>query len=450
MIPPRIESLLHPLRRFVMGVGGNTGLQNGFVLSHPKLADFLREEYFTDPDPINRSKMSFVEWGRDTLEQLRNGTMKESPPYLLQHYVTHLRDIGASSSAFMAIVDRGWLDAWQRFEGGSRGFARDVQEVEAAVRREFCDAKFEWRLRCQLALCSIANKGANVPSPVIAANVSRNLISNREALHIARQQPSEQCADSLRLLLPSISDSLLLEAIDVACKLKGTYIGLAVMLCQRVLSCPERDRGVIVLAAISCINNLVSGRQWGHLFNQLYPLLPPIERGSAISMARTKAISDERRNIPPPFYFTRGEQRNDCVGALASIAPNLAQHFDDFSELTDALPAITGVLCRLEYGAVITSFLPFDQATSVVNSLLSAAKRYEAECDEDRARMDLDKSSPLEHNSGLAAITPALVGRPTDISAALAAAETIQDPSAPTPSGRCCVWSPTKNVLISP
>jgi hypothetical protein len=330
----------------------------------------------------------------------------------------------------MALVDRGWLDAWWRFEGGYRGFARDVQQAEAAVRREFGDAKWEWRLRCQLALCSIANMGSNVPPEVIAANVSSNLISIREALYIAGQQSAERCAESLRLLLPLIPDSLLLEAIDVACKLKGTYIGLAEVLCGRVLSCPARDRGVIVPAAISCLNNLVSGRRWGHFFNQLYLLLPPIERGSAISIALAKAISDEKRNanVPLPFQWDTGEQRDECVGALASIAPNLAEHFDDFSELTGAIPAITGVLCRLEYGAVITSFLPPDQRKSIVESLLDAAKRYEAVCDEDRARMDLDKSSPLKDNSALAAITPALVGRPTDIAAALLATETIQDP----------------------
>jgi hypothetical protein len=46
----RIEDALYPLRRFVIGTGRRTqDSDTGYVLSHPKFGEFLRDEYFDAP-----------------------------------------------------------------------------------------------------------------------------------------------------------------------------------------------------------------------------------------------------------------------------------------------------------------------------------------------------------------------------------------------------------------
>jgi hypothetical protein len=56
----RIEDALHPLRRFVIGTGKRlSGEDSGYVLSHPKLGEFLREDYF-DADQVGQTRRGFA------------------------------------------------------------------------------------------------------------------------------------------------------------------------------------------------------------------------------------------------------------------------------------------------------------------------------------------------------------------------------------------------------
>jgi len=48
------------------------------------------------------------------------------PQYLVQYYVQHLYESQASIDYFVPLLQRGWLRAWLLFDGGYRGYARDV------------------------------------------------------------------------------------------------------------------------------------------------------------------------------------------------------------------------------------------------------------------------------------------------------------------------------------
>ena len=56
------------LERFVLG----DGVEQGYVLAHPKLADHLRHEHFADPAIVEAAQAAFVRWGRETLAQLKH------------------------------------------------------------------------------------------------------------------------------------------------------------------------------------------------------------------------------------------------------------------------------------------------------------------------------------------------------------------------------------------
>ncbi|MFL5279727.1 MAG: hypothetical protein ACJ8AW_01680 [Rhodopila sp.] len=59
----RIENTLRPLRRFVIGTGSQLDDgESGYVLSHPKLSEFLQQEYF-EGSWIRDANAAFTDWG---------------------------------------------------------------------------------------------------------------------------------------------------------------------------------------------------------------------------------------------------------------------------------------------------------------------------------------------------------------------------------------------------
>src|SRR5262249_24048476 len=119
---------LKPIQRFVIGLDRPETEMAGYILSHPKLGIYLREEYFDLKDYIQEIKQVFVRWGRKTVEQLNRDTLRRAgpPPYLVQYHTQHLQDAVAPAEAFLELVEQRWLRAWEIFEGGYRGFSRDM------------------------------------------------------------------------------------------------------------------------------------------------------------------------------------------------------------------------------------------------------------------------------------------------------------------------------------
>jgi hypothetical protein len=84
----------------------------GYVLSHPKFGEFLRTEYFDEPQ-ISRVQQHFAHWGREILSKLNSGFLKPDvvPTYLIQNLSQHFADTNASLADFMQFVEEGWLHA---------------------------------------------------------------------------------------------------------------------------------------------------------------------------------------------------------------------------------------------------------------------------------------------------------------------------------------------------
>ena len=61
----RIEDAIEPIRRFVIGTGDSSRPEGeGFVLSHPKLGEFLREDYL-DARVVELTRHAFAVWGQE-------------------------------------------------------------------------------------------------------------------------------------------------------------------------------------------------------------------------------------------------------------------------------------------------------------------------------------------------------------------------------------------------
>ena len=83
------HGLLQPLRRFVIGNGET---DSGYVLSHPKIADYLQRERFGTRSMVLRR--GFATWGQKHLRGLNSGEIapENVSPYALQFLKGHFED----------------------------------------------------------------------------------------------------------------------------------------------------------------------------------------------------------------------------------------------------------------------------------------------------------------------------------------------------------------------
>lgn len=178
---------LEPIARFIQGDGRTAG----YVLTHPKLADFLRNEHFTDALVVQRARAAYLRWGADTLARLDAAPPGQGacPAYLVRYLGQHLVEASAPAEAFMALVERGWMAAWRAAEGGFRGFAMDVRRAAEAIEKRASqdERRWAWRLRCQLTTSAIASVGARIPGLLLAACVEAGRLTGRQGLYWLEQ-----------------------------------------------------------------------------------------------------------------------------------------------------------------------------------------------------------------------------------------------------------------------
>ena len=98
----RFLEQLKPIHRFVIGLDRPEAETAGYILSHPKLGMYFREEHF-DPEHIQATQAAFVRWGCMTVERLNNGALlpEATPAYLLQYHAQHLQDASVPAEAFL-------------------------------------------------------------------------------------------------------------------------------------------------------------------------------------------------------------------------------------------------------------------------------------------------------------------------------------------------------------
>src|SRR5208337_3341473 len=191
-----ISRLLDPWRRFVFG-GGEA--EAGYVLSHPKLGDYLQTSRFSEFAKMLRQK--FAEWGKAHAADLNARRLKavSASPYCLQFLPEHLTLANTPPEDFMIMVQNGWRLAWEKFEGGQRGFANAVQTAFTAQKGDKTNLRLGARWRCALTLSSIKNLGQNVPAEVALAAVDKGILTIRQAAYFAELKgPS---SEAVRLLM---------------------------------------------------------------------------------------------------------------------------------------------------------------------------------------------------------------------------------------------------------
>lgn len=251
--PSRVISgdrLLEPLRRFVIGTG-EPG--SGYVLSHPKIGEYLQNDRFSARAAELRS--GFMAWGKMHLEYINAGKLRpeQASPYVLQFLPRHLEESGAGPEDYLGMVEDGWRRAWEQFEGGQRGFANAVRITWAILKKDKANLWLGERWRCALTLSSIRSRGWNMRGKLALAAVKRGGLTIRQAAQIAElKNPSKESVTLLAELSVharknhAVAADLALLAIDTAWKVPNSadFFGRAEALSAIIKTLFSVDQGL--------------------------------------------------------------------------------------------------------------------------------------------------------------------------------------------------------------
>jgi len=269
---------------------------------------------------------------------------EETPAYLVQYHTQHLQDAAAPAEAFLELVEQGWLRAWETFEGGYRGFARDMRlAYEALSRGHTADQpRFAQRLRCQLVRSSIHSIGANTPWELLVAAAKVGVLTYRQVAHWLEFQPLYNRVRALGELAPHLPAELLPEALTVARALENSS-DRAEVLGELVPHLPAERRVEVLSEALTAARSIGDSCFRVYALGKLVPHLPAEQRvevlSEALTAARSIGDSDER------------------VRALGELAPQLSGNLlqQGFVMLLDVLPRCGRDVALL----TVSSFLPF-------------------------------------------------------------------------------------------
>lgn len=179
---------IEPISRFLQG----DGTTSGYVLAHPRFAEFLRKDYFGDQKILHDARAAILGWGMAVVAALDAQTLDPSdcPSYLVTYLGQHLVDALAPVEQMMRLVGEGWLAARYRSEGSHGGFAEDVRRAADAVelRAAADERRWSWRLRCQLTMGSITNTGTLLPAPLIVECVHAGALTASQGLRLIEQK----------------------------------------------------------------------------------------------------------------------------------------------------------------------------------------------------------------------------------------------------------------------
>ena len=218
----RLADSLYPIRRFVIGKSDNEGMA-GYVLTHPKLSEFFRNEYF-DPQAIKETRIAFANWGLDTVHRLNRGDLSTSDTaiYLAKYLGQHLQDVNAPSGQTIALVEEGWLRAKEFFDQGPWGFYDDVLRTFHQLEDEKSSNRL-WRLqqlRCHLFLSSLIVRESQASPELIVRCFERGILTLNQAskrLHRYDASTYAKGLASIAQYLPEADQSPIMEhALNIA------------------------------------------------------------------------------------------------------------------------------------------------------------------------------------------------------------------------------------------
>lgn len=270
-----LSELFKPLKRFILG---NGTMESGYVLGHPKFGQYLRDEYF-DANQVDKIQNEFANWGLETIKLLGKSviTPEQVPIYLLQFFCEHLKILDSSSDLFISAVSPGWAESWDLFEGGYKGFSRDVKAALNSIGPTSFDREqqsncLQKRIKCSLFLSSIQSIGRNTPIDLIAMSLDKEIITLQQATHLIEQQEPANQSSSFATITSHLPDDKFRNVLESTLALKDTENSAQCLVRMALVESGER-RSELLSVAWEKICKLVSPLRRATLLIELAPQL---------------------------------------------------------------------------------------------------------------------------------------------------------------------------------
>ncbi|WP_299725879.1 hypothetical protein [uncultured Tateyamaria sp.] len=203
---------LQPLNRFIIG----DGHQNGFALCHPKLRDFLRQDYFGGSNIVTSADQAFLDWGHDTIAAVRDDghDPDDASRYLRRHFAQHLNEADVGLERYFDLIDLGWRKAWEADQEGDglRGFKNDAEAAFDAFQAAYLageghkDLALVGMISAALTVSVVNSLSDNIPDDLIAEALKHKCIALGQALMFAQRSDKMRTMTSMGMLLDTVPE----------------------------------------------------------------------------------------------------------------------------------------------------------------------------------------------------------------------------------------------------
>jgi hypothetical protein len=127
------DAAISRLARLLVGDGRFEGL----AISHPRFADYIREEWMPK---AKRTEVEarFIEWGIRALQEVGSdgSHSNKMPPYLIRNLGAHLERSGERAELHFKLTSRAWAECWHTQDPSLAGFLIDVERCRRACVRQ--------------------------------------------------------------------------------------------------------------------------------------------------------------------------------------------------------------------------------------------------------------------------------------------------------------------------
>lgn len=346
--PLSVDRLIAPISRFVSG-NGQEG--SGYVLNHPKLGQFLREEKFEDA-ALRRAHSSFLLWGRDEAARLNEDSQFSIAPYLLQYFARHVEQSNDSLNDLWHCLSDGWRIAWERYEGGHHGYASSLLSIlrtlDGTEERWSFSQSLHFRIKLALCVSSVKSIGANVPAELLRLALETQQLTSRQAMLYVQLQSLENQPSFYTEIFAHVEENEIDRALS---SIRGVADGgsRAHLLARVAFYLPEEHRARI-LDEVRSLAAPFESAQTFPICVELATYVSPEELQALVSLSET--LSPQYKHVPH-HALSLGKlsaiclQRGDvnahgrvlrcCLAMLDSIVTPLTRA-DVLCQLSDLIP----------------------------------------------------------------------------------------------------------------
>lgn len=375
-----LREAIAPLSRFVIG----DGIEQGYVLWHSLLRDYLREQEMTESQRRERDER-FLVWGQEAIEGLSANRIqpKDISQYLLRYYGSHLHNAGSSPEQRLRLVSNAWRQAWETLENGAGGFLHDVQRAwDAAVRadhnrvmRREAPIHLAAMVRCAVCVAATGTLYRNIYHGLVERMVKHKVWTVGHALAFIGQMNGSDDAVSnrahlLHFLVPRLPDELMKRALDIAVDIASGMHGKS----EPLLSLSTRLAQVCPHEAVAAIRAMA--RPYERLIHlaAIAGYLPP-SRGASILAEILTEVRDEKNRARRASwlhglirYFPESE-RADLLQEVARDVLRVEELKDRAALLRWLLPELPKRLRPKLLTALFDTVLKIDQEDEILYAL---------------------------------------------------------------------------------